>query len=197
MATEEPNYSVTLKDHEFEVREYPALVTAEVTVSGERLEAANDGFRVLAGYIVGGNRRNEKIAMTTPVVQSLERADAEPHQISMVSAQAVEQGDQRDQRWTIRFVMPAGCSVESLPVPDDARVKLTAIPPTRFAVVRFSGLAHDPDIDHRTTTLTTFAADHDLRTVGPASLARYNPPWTLWFMRRNEVMIPLESNRSN
>ena len=89
--------------------------------------------------------------------------------------------------------MPGGYSLETLPEPNDPNVKLRNVAPARFAVIRFSGIARDASVAAKTAELTAFAKAHHLRTIGPASLAQYNPPWTLWFMRRNEVMIQLET----
>jgi effector-binding domain-containing protein len=93
--------------------------------------------------------------------------------------------------WTIRFTMPAGLSLDTLPRPDDPQVRLAALPSARYAVVRFSGLAYPRDVEAQTARLETFIRDRGLRIEGAPSLARYDPPWTLWFLRRNEVMIPI------
>jgi hypothetical protein len=186
MATEEPPFKLVAEEGAFSVREYPALVVAEVTVSGNQDAAANAGFKLLAGYIFGGNTPGQRIAMTAPVVQA--RSEGEKIAMTAPVMQTGEAG-----RWTVRFVMPAGYTLQTLPTPKDARVKLLAVPPSRMAVVRFSGLANAPDVERQTTLLREFIARKNFRVAGPASLARYNPPWTLWFMRRNEVMIPLEA----
>jgi len=185
MATEEPAFVVALHEGEFEVRDYPALVVAEVSVTGRRDEAANAGFRVLAGYIFGGNTRRQSIAMTAPVVQERSRGEA----IAM-TAPVTQSGGAGE--WIVRFTMPSTCTLETLPTPNDARVHLVPIPAARYAVVRFSGLAQPADVERRTATLRAFMERQRLRAIGAPSLARYNPPWTLWFMRRNEVWIPIE-----
>ena len=186
MATEEPPFKLVAEEAAFSVRDYPALVVAEVSVSGDHDAAANAGFKLLAGYIFGGNTPGQRIAMTAPVVQ----APSEGEKIAM-TAPVMQSGDAG--RWTVRFVMPAGYTLQTLPKPNDARVKLMATPPSRMAVVRFSGLANAPDVERQTALLREFIARKNFRAAGPPSLARYNPPWTLWFMRRNEVMIPLEA----
>lgn len=185
MATEEPPFKLVAEDGPFSVRDYPALVVAEVSVAGDQNEAANAGFRLLAGYIFGGNSPGERIAMTAPVVQ----APREGEKIAMTAP--VTQTDDGG-RWTVRFMMPAGYTLQTLPKPNDARVKLLELPPSRMAVVRFSGLAKAPEVQRQTALLREFIARKNFRVAGPASLARYNPPWTPWFMRRNEVMVPLE-----
>jgi hypothetical protein len=188
MATEEPTYTVAVHQDEFEVRDYPALIVAEVIVSGTRDEASNAGFRLLAAYIFGGNTRRQSIAMTAPVLQ--ERATRET--IAMTAP--VNQSG-ADGAWVVRFTMPSTYTLETLPTPNDARVRLVPVSAQRYAVVRFSGLAKPDDIERRTGTLRTFMAQQQLSAAGAPLLARYNPPWALWFMRRNEVWIPIASVR--
>ncbi len=185
MATEEPPYTASLKDGDFEIREYPSLIAAEVTVSGERSDAISAGFRLLAGYIFGGNTKKQSIAMTAPVTQ----AAAENEKIAM-TAPVTQSGN--DAGWTVRFIMPQGYTLETLPTPNDPKVKLVPLAPARLAVVKFSGLAKEPDIIEQTQLLNAFIAQQKLTPTGPATLARYDPPWTLWFLRRNEIMIPVQ-----
>jgi len=184
MATEEPTFNVTLKSGTMEVREYPPLIAAEVVVAGDRRQAVNAGFRLLAGYVFGGNTRRESIAMTAPVVQSAAAGES----IAM-TAPVVQTG--ANGSWTVRFLMPRGYTLESLPIPKDHRVHLIPLPASRVAVVRFSGLAHEPDIQQKTSDLRAFIVTQQLVSIGQPSLARYNPPWTLWFLRRNEILIPV------
>jgi hypothetical protein len=184
MATEEPAFSVVLAHDPFSVRDYPALVVAEVTVTGDRAAAASQGFRLLAGYIFGGNTRRQSIAMTAPVVQ-----EAGSGQKIAMTAPVLQSGS--DESWLIRFIMPRGSSLETLPKPNNVRVRLRALAPARMAVVQFSGLAWQSAVDAQTAALAAFIKAQHLQPVGKPSLAHYNPPWTLWFLRRNEVMIPL------
>lgn len=182
MAVETPRYTSVLRDGHFEVRDYPALVVAEVTVEGNQKEAASKGFRLLAGYIFGGNKKRQSIAMTAPVAQQ-----AASEKIAMTAPVAQTQG--ASGTWIVRFTMPSAWTLETLPIPDDARVTLRTTAPARFAVLRFSGLARPDDVQSNTRELLAEASAHGLHAIGPVSLAQYNPPWTLWFMRRNEVMV--------
>jgi DNA gyrase inhibitor GyrI len=181
-----------LRDGAFEIRDYPALVVAEVRVTGAQKEAARKGFRLLAAYIFGANRRKQSIAMTAPVSQSpaSEKIAMTAEKIAMTAP--VTQ-IQTDGEWTVRFTMPSGYTLATLPDPKDAKVRLHETPAARFAVIRFSGLARPDDVEARTATLSAWMQRRDLRPAGPASLAQYNPPWTLWFLRRNEVLIPIEA----
>ena len=166
------------------MRDYPALVAAEVSVTGSRDEASSAGFKLLAGYIFGGNTQKRSVAMTAPVMQ----APAESEKIAM-TAPVLQTGQPGS--WTVRFVMPAQYTLDTLPTPNDARVRLLAVPPVQLAVVQFSGLAREDDVEAQTALLNTFVSSRKLRAEGPPVLARYNPPWTPWFMRRNEVMLPV------
>ena len=179
-AAEEPPYSVVLHEGSFEIRDYPALALAEVTAPGDRNSAAYSGFRTLAGYIFGGNARRQSIEMTAPVIELRAGATA-----GLSSPSSEPQG------WVISFVMPRELSLEALPKPNDKAVSLRQSRPTRFAVVRFSGLAGDDSVAAKTAELEAFLARKGLRPIGPPVIAQYDPPWTLWFMRRNEIMIPV------
>ena len=185
MAVEEPAFKEVLREGAFELRDYPALVAAEVTVAGDQKEAANKGFRLLAAYIFGGNKRQQSIAMTAPVAQQ-----AVSEKIAMTAP--VEQTQNAAGTWFVRFTMPSAYTLQTLPVPDDSRVGLRNIEPARFAVLRFSGLAQPGDVEERSKELLALVKSHGLRAKGSVALAQYNPPWTLWFMRRNEVMIEVE-----
>jgi len=185
MAVEEPDFKLVQQQGEFEVRDYPDLVVAEVTVNGDQKEAANEGFRLLAGYIFGGNTRRQSIAMTAPVAQ-------EPTSEKIAMTAPVTQTKNAG-TWTVRFTMPAGYTLETLPKPNDPKVRLRRLPPERMAVLRFSGLARPGDVDAKSKELLTTIRARGLRAIGEVSLAQYNAPWTLWFMRRNEVMVPVEA----
>jgi effector-binding domain-containing protein len=181
MAVEEPAFTIVLHEGDFEIRDYPALVVAEVSVSGEQKEAASKGFRLLAGYIFGGNQRRQAIAMTAPVAQQ-----PASEKIAM-TAPVIQVA--KDTNWIVRFTMPATYTLDTLPEPNDPKVQLRQLPAERVAVVRFSGLASKDDVALQTAKLLAATTARQLRTIGPVALAQYNPPWTLWFMRRNEVMV--------
>jgi hypothetical protein len=183
MAVEEPSFRIVVRETPFEIRDYPALVVAEVVVTGEQKEAASRGFRLLASYIFGGNKKRQDIAMTAPVTQ--ERSS---EKIAM-TAPVIQTEDAGS--WTVRFTMPSAYSLETLPEPNDPRVQLRMLAPTRFAVLQFSGLARPDDVASKTSELAALVQAKGLRVLGPPSLAQYNPPWTPWFMRRNEVMFPV------
>ncbi len=183
MATEEPAFTLVLKDGSFEVRDYGATVVAEVTVTGSQDRASNQGFRILAGYIFGGNTRRQSIAMTAPVAQR--RVSENIAMTAPVSQTSSASG------WTVRFTMPSGYTLETLPVPNDSRITLRDEPGQRMAVIRFSGIADARQVERRSAELEQQLQTRGLEPTGPISLAQYDPPWTLWFLRRNEVMVPI------
>ena len=182
-AVEEPPHTVSARDGDFEIRDYPALTVAEVTVPGDRNSAANAGFRKLAGFIFGANSRKQSIEMTAPVIEA--RADG-------VMTTSAPDPTGSSSGWVIRFVMPRGFSLAALPKPDDPTIRLREETPTRFAVLRFSGLAGDAAIAAKTSELVSMLKSRNLVPAGPPIVAQYDPPWTLWFMRRNEIMIPIK-----
>jgi len=187
MTPEEPKFTLALKDGAFELRDYPVLIVAEVTVAGTRQEASQAGFRKLAGYIFGGNTGAKRITMTTPVTKS--RVGATSGQKIAMTAPVTQIGAQGE--WVVRFTMPAGLALSDLPQPNDPGVTLKTLPAARCAVMRFSGLAGEAKVAAETEKLLSAVKAQGLTTAGPILVARYNPPWTPWFLRRNEVMVPV------
>ncbi len=184
---EQPEYVVNASEGSIEIRAYGPMIVAEAEVMGERKAAIEEGFRLIAAYIFGANRPNAKIAMTAPVQQ--QRAQ----KIAM-TAPVTQQTDGK--RWTVRFVMPRTWTMDTLPTPNDTRVRLKPVAATRMVVIRFSGTANDNTIGSKTDELRKYALEHRLATVSDPVLAFYNPPWTLPFFRRNEIMLELAATRT-
>ncbi len=179
---EQPEYAVTMSDGAFEIRAYGPMITAETELKGERSAAIREGFGLIAAYIFGANKPNTKIAMTAPVQQQ------QAEKIAM-TAPVTQQGS--DEGWSVRFVMPRSWSLETLPAPHDARVTLRPVPAKTMLAIRFSGFASDSTISSKIAELRSYAASNKLTTLGEPLLAFYNPPWTLPFFRRNEIMLEL------
>jgi effector-binding domain-containing protein len=177
---DQPEYQVTSSEGSIEIREYGAMIAAEVEVKGERKVAINEGFRLIAAYIFGANEPNAKIAMTAPVQQQGKQSIA-------MTAPVTQQA--RDGVWTVRFIMPKRWTLETLPAPTDERIKLLPVPAKRMIAIRFSGTADDGLLAAKTAELRKYAADHKLSVTGEPLLTFYNPPWTLPFFRRNEIMM--------
>jgi hypothetical protein len=180
--TAEPPFTSVARDGDFEIRDYQTQVIAEVTVSGNMDQASNRGFNPLAGYIFGGNAPRAKIAMTAPVTRQ------KGTQIAM-TAPVTRQGG--DGQWKIRFIMPAGSTLATMPRPNDPNVRLLEEPGRRFAVIKFSGVGAEAIFNRKTAELTAILSARRLVPVGKPVFASYDPPWTLPFMRRNEVWMEL------
>jgi hypothetical protein len=140
---EQPEYKIESSDGAIEVRSYGPMIAAEAVVEGERKAAINEGFRLIAAYIFGGNQPNAKIAMTAPVQQQ--------KQTIAMTAPVTQQGT--GNAWTVRFIMPRSQTMETLPAPNDARISLKPIPASRYVAIRFSGLATNEAIAKRTDKL--------------------------------------------
>ncbi len=180
---EQPQYTVVTAHNAIEIRDYPSLIVAEVETSGEREAAINQGFHLLAKYIFGGNTSQTKVAMTAPVTQQLNEKIA---MTAPVTQQSSESG-----KWKVHFTMPAKYTLASLPEPNNALVQLKEVAAKRYAVIRFSGFATQTKINKQQQLLESFIQQQDLEPIAKPIYAFYNPPWTLPFLRRNEVMIEI------
>jgi hypothetical protein len=187
-ATEEPAFDTLKSSGDFEVRRYAPMIVAETLVDGALGSASNDGFRVIAGYIFGNNESvakggSEKIAMTAPVAM-----EPTAEKIAMTAPVTTEASGNR---YRMHFVMPSQYTMATLPKPKDERVKLREVPAHRMAVVKFSGLSGEGKVKEKTEELLAWMKAEGLEAGGTPQLARYDPPWVLPFLRRNEVMVPL------
>jgi hypothetical protein len=195
MAIEEPSYQVLKQSEHFELRQYESQLIAEVTVQGSLSEASNKGFRLVADYIFGNNQasraasnESETIAMTAPVV-----IEAQSSKIAMTAPVVVEKkGASEQQQWILYFVMPKSYRMDSLPKPNNPQVQIKEIKNKKVAVIRFSGWVDENKLADRTAELQTWMKQEQLIAIGDPQLARYNPPWTLPWWRRNEVFIPVQ-----
>jgi hypothetical protein len=169
VGTEEPHYICTPVGDGVELRRYGPRIAAETTVTADEDRARNIGFRRLAGYIFGANHRDDAIAMTAPVAQSRAAGDA----------------------WAIRFFMPSKWTLATLPKPDDDSVTLEAVPEETVAVLRFSGDRSPAAVSERTEELLEILRDKRIDVIGDPVAWFYDPPWTLPFLRRNEIAVPV------
>ena len=183
--TEEPPFTVERRLGDVEIRRYGPRIAAETTVDADEDAARNEGFRRLARYIFGGNTSKTKIAMTAPVAQQ------QGEKIAM-TAPVAAQRDAADQ-WVIRFFMPADRTLDSLPIPEDDRVRLVNDAPERVAVLGFSGIPSPTSVAARTKELLTTLRANSLEPAGEPLAWFYDPPWTIPFRRRNEVVVSLGS----
>ena len=167
--TPQQPYSVLATVGELEVRHYPEALSASVLRPGAHYrEVANPGFRSLAGYIFGGNAEGRKIAMTAPVHMEM-GADSS----------------------RMRFIMPEGLTMDSLPRPDDPNVQLERVPAETVAVLRFGGFAKDERIAECSAQLLEQVRTAGLEVLGPVRFLGYDPPWQV-VARRNEVIVAVK-----
>jgi hypothetical protein len=204
MAIEEPAFERLVEDGDFELRRYAPFVVAETFVDGDLGTASNRGFRLVADYIFGNNRAvrpvadgSERIAMTAPVVVEPTRSE----KISMTAPVVVQPqpgaggaAPASADRWRVAFVMPREYTLTTLPRPNNPAVTLREVPAQQVAVRRFSGLAGEQKVREMTDELLAWVAARGLQPDGTPQLARYNPPWTLPFLRRNEVTVTVRGD---
>jgi hypothetical protein len=186
MSYEEPGYSVVRQSGAVEFRRYAPYLVAETLVS-DRADfdsAGNEGFRRLFKYISGGNTSQSRITMTAPVAQA-----AQAEKIAMtvpVQQQGAGPG------WRIAFMLPAQYTLDTAPRPSDPRVQLVAVPERLVAVLRYSGRWTEANyLEHRQALLAVLATV-GTSPMGEPWLARYNSPFSLPFLRRNEVLVEVD-----
>ena len=184
MAIEKAKYTVLEKDDDFELRQYEPQIVAETFVEGDLEEVGNEGFRRLYAYISGDNRQKQSISMTAPV-----RQEAGSEKIAMTAPVSQEK---KDHRWRITFLMPSGYTLQTLPEPVDERVNLAEEPGRLMAAVKYSGTWSEAGYEKNKALLEEFLRRRGLTKAGATVWARYDPPFMPWFLRRNEVLIPVE-----
>ena len=184
MAIEEARFTVLEKDKEFELRQYEPQIVAETLVEGNFEEVGNQGFRRLFDYISGNNQKTQSIPMTAPVTQ-----EAGGVKITMTAPVGQERAGEK---WRITFLMPLQYTLEELSIFLDLNIGLKIIPGRLMATIRYSGTWSKKNFRENETQLLAWIAQHGLKPVGEPVWARYDSPFTPWFMRRNEVLISVE-----
>lgn len=191
---EHARYRVVSSAGDIEIRDYAPQIVAETTVAGERDAAINEGFRRLAGYIFGDNAPKQKVAMTAPVAQEPAGEKIAGEKIAMTApvGQTREGG-----AWKVRFTMPAEHTMATLPRPNNQSVTLLKTPAKRMAAIRFSGVVDDADLAANEVKLRAHLKAQGIAAKGAAQYAFYDPPWTLPWNRRNEVMVEVSSETTD
>ena len=186
MAIEIPEYRVVEQDGSFELRAYSSYLIAETEVEAGFMNAGNIAFGRLFRYISGANTAQAEIAMTAPVEQS-----SQGEKIAMTAP--VEQA-KADGVYRVGFVVPRKYNRETVPKPTDPRVSIREVPARIVAVWRYSGRWTEENFREHEQDLRRAVQARDLQAVSgdSAIIARYDAPFIPWFMRRNEVLIPLE-----
>jgi len=179
---EHPKYQIISSDGHIQIRKYSPLIVAEVTMQGDRQKAIYAGFRLLADYIFGNNSASSKIAMTAPVTQQ------KGEKIAMTAP--VTQQSKGDE-WTVHFTMPSKYTMDTLPKPNNQAVVLKVISAKSYIAIKFSGLATKNNITKHQDKLQDYVLEKKINTIGKPIYAFFNPPWTIPFLRRNEIMLEL------
>ena len=170
MAIEEPKFKILVDEGELEIRSYDEYLVAETAVEGSFDTASRKGFRRVAGYIFGENKnsvgKSEKIQMTAPVT-------VKPH----------------NEGWALHFVMPSNYDMSQLPMPNNNGILLKRVEAHLAAVIIFSGFTTDAKIQDKTEELKVWLEKKEFKIAGPQQIARYNDPFTLPWLRRNEIIF--------
>lgn len=182
-ATEKPDYTIINTDGEFEIREYPSMILAEVTVEGDRRTANNRGFQKLAAFIFGDNVPQNKVAMTSPVVSS-------PVTIDMTAP--VTRSLEKDRRWTVNFMMPRKYTMETLPKPTDTEIRIFKSEPYKTVSIQYNGNNTVKNIAKHEAKLRAYIIDHNLVVSDMPEYAGYDAPWVPGPLKRNEVHFRLK-----
>lgn len=182
---EKTEYTLIESKKDYEIRLYPEHIVAQTTVKGNYQDALSEGFRIVAGYIFGGNTKKESIAMTSPVIEKKSTSQS----IAMTApVTASVEGESR----TIAFGMPRSYTLETLPTPNDSRVKIITIPEKKMAAIRFSGYRSDDSVQAKKQKLLSALEKDNVRVIGELQYAGYNAPWTPPWMTRNEVLVEIK-----
>ena len=182
LAYEEPAYRVIKTYPAFELRQYDAYVVAETQVAGAFDDVGSQAFRRLFRYISADKRPQGKISMTTPVIQQPIAADENPGDDGSAPADT-------GTSYRFAFVMPAEYALDDLPKPDNLTIQLSSIPARLMAARRYSGTWSEERYRKNQQQLLEAVQAAGLKTLGTPIFARYNAPFSLWFLRRNEVLI--------
>jgi hypothetical protein len=183
-AIEEAEYRVIKKSGDIEVRDYSPSIVAETLVKDDFEDAGSRAFRKLFKYISGENATQDEIAMTSPVAQ--EKRSEKIAMTSPVGQRSTEEG------WAVSFMMPASYTMQTIPSPTDPQVEIREIPAYRAAVIQYSGRWTEKNYREHLALLQEWLVDSEMKSIGEPVWARYDPPFKPWFMRRNEILIPVQ-----
>lgn len=182
---ESPKYKILHKEDQFEIREYSSYIVAKTTVKADFDDASGKAFRILAGYIFGKNEGDQKISMTSPV-----EMNSKSEKIAMTSPVQMQKNAKS---YTMAFSMPSKYTMETLPKPLDKRIIFEKVEAKLIASHEFSWLSSQEKNDKKAAELKDWMKKFsEYRINSTYSYAGYNPPWTIPFLRRNEVHFELK-----
>jgi hypothetical protein len=185
MAFNELKFKVLKTENEITLREYPPLVVVETEINGDFVDVSDEGYRRLGDYLLGANKTSKKLTLTAPISLAI----APTEKIALL--QPEETVKTSEGRWRISFNLPSGYTLQTLPYPDDSRVVFRDVPRQKMAALQYSGNWSKPRYEERKEKLLSWIKNNGLKPTGEVVFARYNQPWVLPFLRRNEVLIPV------
>ncbi len=183
-SVEEAGYNVLKDNANIQIRQYKPLLTAQTEVEANYETASSKAFQRLFDYISGNNKKQQKIAMTTPVIQ-----EKQSEKIAMTAPVFQEKSDKT---WFMSFVLPVDYTLANAPVPLDSSVVLKEVPSKKVAVLTYTGFLSEQTIDEKTNELKSWLESNGYKAISLSRSAGFNPPWTLPFLRRNEIHIDIE-----
>ncbi len=181
---DEPSYQVLTEEGPIQIRHYPSLVVAQTEVNANYKNASGLAFQRLAGYIFGNNKKQQAISMTAPVIQQ--------QQAEKLAMTAPVMQQKSGAVWVMTFLLPQGYTLSTAPVPLDSAVLIQEIPDKKVATLRYTGSLSEQGIEEKSAELTDWLSQQHYQAISPPRSAAYDPPWTLPFLRRNEVHIDIE-----
>ncbi len=181
-------YTVIEKRNGYEIREYSPHVIAQTTITGDYDQSMNSGFRIIAGYIFGGNTKKESIATTVPVTTQIDNQPANEKIAMTVPVTTTINGDSR----IMSFVMPSKYTIDSLPTPNDSRVQLIEVASEKKAALRFSWFRTESRIERNKIKLQSILEREGITLDGPIEFAAYNGPGTPPWMNRHEILVRIK-----
>ena len=190
MATEEAEYTVLLKEGNLEVRQYQPHIVAETVVDKEFEDAGSEAFGRLFKYISGNNQSQQEIAMTAPVGQVAGGQEIESQEIDMTAPVGQTQVDGK---WAVSFMMPGSFTMQTTPKPRDERITIRQVPERTMAAIEYSGFWSKSGYEKNKARLEAWINKKGFIVQGKPVWARYNAPFMPWFLRRNEVLIPINN----
>jgi len=180
---ESPNYAVLLKNKHFELRRYDPFIVAEVSVEGDYRSSVSQGFRILAGYIFGGNSTRESMTMTAPVTESFSE------KITM-TAPVTETSDGSSR--LITFTMPKKYTLETLPLPDNTAIKLRQLPTRNIVATTFTWYASPKRVQAKKESLSKLVKEAGFKVIGEPTYAGFKAPFTFPLLMKHEIWIEVE-----
>lgn len=181
MSIEEPDFNIISKEKNYEIREYSPRIVAETFVDTPFDKAGSKTFKILADYIFGNNLSKSKIKMTAPVSQK--KASEKIAMTVPVNQTKTNKG------YSVQFTMPSKYSLETLPKPVDERVKIKQLPSKKIAVYSYSGSWSQKRFERKLKSFKSSLKKDKVNFSGEPTFARFNSPFQLWFLRRNEIWL--------